>query len=343
MLDNPNLQRYRDQLMARIKLPHTVPVPTMSPGLQRHGHLLARLRDNLTRVLIGKSNAIDLFLAGVLSGGHILIEDVPGVGKTMLAKAFAQSTGGRWRRIQCTPDLLPTDIVGVSVYNPQAHTFQFQPGPIFSHLLLADEINRASPRTQSALLEAMGEKQVTVDGQSLPLEPSFCVIATQNPIDAQGTYPLPEAQLDRFAMQLSLGYPPASEARRLLLQPQDRERLAHVQPVLAPDELAMLQQTAARIAIEDSVADYLLALVEATRCHPSVQLGVSPRGALAFLAVARGRAFLHGRDFVTPDDVKTLAVATLAHRLILHWQSPPDSHHKASVVQEILQQVKVPR
>ncbi len=189
----------------------------------------------------------------------------------------------------------------------------------------------------------MGEKQVTVDGQSLPLASCFCVIATQNPIEAQGTYPLPEAQLDRFAMQIALGYPPASEARRLLLQPDDQERLDRLEPVLDPDTLLALQQTAAHISIEDSVADYLLALVEATRCHPSVRLGVSPRGALAFLAVARGRALLHNRDFVTPDDVKTLAAPALAHRLMLHWQTASAGRNKAAVVQEILQQVVVPR
>ena len=266
----------------------------------------------------------------------------------MLAKAFARAISGQLRRIQCTPDLLPTDIIGVSVYNPQERAFQFQPGPVFGHVLLADEINRAAPRTQAALLEAMGEKQVSVDGQSLPLAPTFCVIATQNPIEAQGTYPLPEAQLDRFAMQIALGYPPASEARRLLLQPDDQERLDSIETIFKPDDLAALQQTAARIPIEDSVADYLLALVEATRCHAAVQLGVSPRGALALLAAARGRALLHERDFVTPDDVKALAVAALAHRLILHFQIPatlnaPAAQAKAAVVRDILQQVKVPR
>jgi MoxR-like ATPase len=323
--------------------PDTMPVHAVSPKPPRHDGLLGRLRENLSRVLIGKAQAIDLFLSGVLSGGHILIEDVPGVGKTMLVKAFARAIGGKLHRIQRTPDLLPTDIIGVSIYNPKESAFQFKPGPLFSDLLLADEINRTSPRTQAALLEAMGEKQVTVDGQSLPLASSFCVIATQNPIEAQGTYSLPEAQLDRFAIQLSLGYPSASEARYLLLQPDDQQRLEDVESILGPAELFTLQQTAASIPIEDSVADYLLALVEATRCHPTVRLGVSPRGALAFLAVARGRALLHNRHFVTPDDVKSLAVATLAHRLILHWQAPATSDSKSAVVREILQQVKVPR
>ncbi len=336
-----------------LQLPETVSVYAAPPKRQDDRHLLQRLRDNLAHVTIGKSDEIDLFLTGVLSGGHLLIEDVPGVGKTMLAKAFARSIGGTLRRIQFTPDLLPTDIAGVSVYNPKVSEFQFKPGPIFSHILLADEINRASPRTQSALLEAMGEKQVTVDGQSLPLASCFFVIATQNPIETQGTYPLPEAQLDRFAMQIALGYPPASEARRLLLQSDDQSRLDHLVPVLDPEALVALQKTAAHISVEDSVADYLLALVEATRRHPSVRLGVSPRGTLAFLAVARGRALLHDRDFVTPDDVKSLAVPALAHRLILRWQtasgqptsgqSASTNHNKAAVIQELLQQVAVPR
>ncbi len=326
-----------------LQLPDTIPVYARSPKRQGPSQLLGCLRENLARVIIGKPHAIDLFLASVLSGGHLLIEDVPGVGKTMLAKAFARSIGGTLQRIQFTPDLLPTDIVGVSIYNPKESVFQFKPGPIFSHILLADEINRASPRTQSALLEAMGEKQVTVDGQTLPLASCFCVIATQNPIEAQGTYPLPEAQLDRFTLQMSLGYPPASEARRLLLQPEDQERLNSLELVLEPEALVDLQKTAASVSIEDSVADYLLALVEATRCHPAVRLGVSPRGALAFLAATRGRALLHGRDFVTPNDVKALAVPALAHRLILHWQTASSGHSKAEVVQDILQQVVVPR
>jgi MoxR-like ATPase len=251
--------------------------------------------------------------------------------------------GGTLRRIQCTPDLLPADIVGVSVYNPKDGHFHFKPGPIFTHILLADEINRASPRTQSALLEAMGEKQVTVDGQSRLLEALFVVIATQNPIESHGTYPLPESQLDRFAVQLSLGYPSSAEAKRLLLDPGDTQRLASIEPVIDPAGLVALQRAAAQVAVEETVADYLLALVEASRAHPAIKLGVSPRGALAFLATARARALMQGREYVIPDDLKHLAVPAMAHRLVLHAQSQYAGVNKAEIVQECLEQVKVPR
>jgi MoxR-like ATPase len=304
---------------------------------------IARIRDNLGHVIMGKMAEIDLLLAGVLSGGHTLIEDIPGVGKTTLSKALARSVGGTLRRIQFTPDLLPTDIVGVSVYSPKDGDFHFKPGPIFTHILLADEINRASPRTQSALLEAMGEKQVTVDGQSRALEMLFVVIATQNPIESHGTYPLPESQLDRFALQLSLGYPSAAEAKRLLLDPGDTQRLASIEPVIDPAGLVALQRAAAQVAVEETVADYLLALVEASRAHPAIKLGVSPRGALAFLATARARALMQGREYVIPDDLKHLAVPAMAHRLVLHAQSQYAGVNKAEIVQECLEQVKVPR
>jgi MoxR-like ATPase len=305
--------------------------------------VIARIRDNLGHVIMGKTAEIDLLLASVLSGGHTLVEDIPGVGKTTLSKALARSVGGTLRRIQCTPDLLPADIVGVSVYNPKDGHFHFKPGPIFTHILLADEINRASPRTQSALLEAMGEKQVTVDGQSRLLEALFVVIATQNPIESHGTYPLPESQLDRFAVQLSLGYPSSAEAKRLLLDPGDTQRLASIEPVIDPAGLVALQRAAAQVAVEETVADYLLALVEASRAHPAIKLGVSPRGALAFLATARARALMQGREYVIPDDLKHLAVPAMAHRLVLHAQSQYAGVNKAEIVQECLEQVKVPR
>lgn len=305
--------------------------------------IIDQVRHNLARVILGKETEIDLLLASVLSCGHVLVEDIPGVGKTTLAKAFARSIGGTLRRIQFTPDLLPSDITGVSVYNPTDGKFQFAPGPIFAQILLADEINRSTPRTQSALLEAMGEKQVTVDGQSLPLDLLFIVIATQNPIDSQGTYPLPESQLDRFAIQFSLGYPSAAEAKRLLLAPSDTSPLDHIDAVLDPDGLVILQQAAARVDVEEAVAEYLIALVDASRVHPAVRLGVSPRGAMSVLATARARALMQGRDFVIPDDLKQLAVAGMAHRLVLQPQPQYAGTSKADVIEEILTQVQVPR
>jgi MoxR-like ATPase len=308
-----------------------------------HAETIARVRDNLGRVILGKTAEIDLLLAGLLSGGHLLLEDIPGVGKTTLAKALARSVGGAFSRIQFTPDLLPTDIVGVSIYNPQDGAFHFKPGPIFANILLADEINRASPRTQSALLEAMGERQVTVDGRSLPLEAVFVVIATQNPIESHGTYPLPEAQLDRFAVQLSLGYPPAAEEKRLLLQQAGAAHLDALQQVIDPTGLVALQRAALQIAVEDAVADYVLALVEASRTHPAIRLGVSPRGTLACLATARARALMLGRAYVTPDDVKTVAVVTMAHRLILDSKARYAGVHKEAIWHDILDTVKVPR
>ena len=308
-----------------------------------HAEMIARVRDNLGRVILGKTAEIDLLLAGLLSGGHLLLEDIPGVGKTTLAKALARSVGGALSRIQFTPDLLPTDIVGVSIYNPHDGAFHFKPGPIFANILLADEINRASPRTQSALLEAMGERQVTVDGQSLPLEALFVVIATQNPVESHGTYPLPEAQLDRFAVQLSLGYPPAAEEKRLLLQQAGAAHLDALQQVIDPAGLVVLQRAAMQIAVEDAVADYVLALVEASRTHPAIRLGVSPRGALACLATARARALMLGRAYVTPDDVKTVAVVTMAHRLILDSKAKYAGVHKETIWHDILDTVKVPR
>ncbi len=304
---------------------------------------LARLTDNLCRVIVGKRAEIEILVAGLVGGGHVLLEDIPGVGKTTLAKAIARSVGGRLSRVQFTPDLLPTDIVGASLWNPKDASFHFNPGPIFTNVLLADEINRASPRTQSALLEAMAERQVTVDGTSRLLDPPFLVIATENPVESHGTYPLPEAQLDRFAVQVSLGYPPQNEEKRLLYGKGGLEELERIEPVLDPAGLVRLFAAATAVALEDSVADYLLAIVAATRKHRSVRLGVSPRGAKAFLASARAMALLSGRTYVEPDDLKRVARAALGHRLVLDAKARYAGSRKESVVDEVLAEVKVPR
>lgn len=304
---------------------------------------LEKIRQNIQDVIVGKNDEIDLFLVGLLSGGHVLLEDIPGVGKTTLAKALARCVGGTLSRLQFTPDLLPTDIVGVSVYNPKDGEFRFQAGPIFCHILLADEINRASPRTQSALLEAMGERQVTVDGSSRMLDQPFFVIATQNPIESHGTYPLPEAQLDRFTMRLSLGYPPLDEEKRILMGLGGHSRLESLDVVVSPDELVGMQKYVADLPVEESVLDYLLAVVEATRNHGAVRLGVSPRGTLACLAAARAHALLNHRDFVTPHDIKSIAGPTMAHRIILRTEAKYAGTLAQHVVEDVLSQVEVPR
>ncbi|MBI4747044.1 MAG: MoxR family ATPase [Acidobacteria bacterium] len=305
--------------------------------------LIAKVRENLCRVIIGKQKQIDYVLAALISGGHLLLEDIPGVGKTTLVKALAASVGGKVSRIQFTPDLLPTDIVGGSIYNQKDGQFHFNPGPLFANVILADEINRASPRTQSALLEAMGEKQISIDGKSIRLEPPFVVIATQNPVDSHGTYPLPEAQLDRFCMQLSLGYPTTSELKSIMLGDGGTAKLDELTPAMSLEELLLIQALANKVEIENSVADYLLALVDATRSHQAVKFGVSPRGAIAFLATVRALAFMNGRLYVLPDDLKKLAVPVLAHRLVLDMKSKYAGIHKDTVITEILSTVRVPR
>lgn len=302
-----------------------------------------RLLERLQEVIVGKKHELKLFVVGLLTGGHILLEDIPGVGKTTLAKALSQCVGGKLSRLQFTPDLLPTDIVGVSIYNPKDGRFHFQAGPIFCNVLLADEINRASPRTQSALLEAMGERQVTVDGHSRPLEEPFFVIATQNPIDSAGTYPLPEAQLDRFSMRLSLGYPPLEEEKRILLGEGGHARLAEVPQEILSADLVAIQKHVAEIPIEATVLDYLVGLVDASRKHAAVRLGVSPRGALALLAASRAHAFLEGREFVVPQDIKCVASATMSHRILLRAEARYAGTHTSHVIEDLLGQVSVPR
>ena len=296
---------------------------------------------NVEQVIIGQREVIELLLTALLCEGHVLIEDVPGVGKTMLARALAISLGGAFKRLQCTPDLLPNDVTGVSVYNQQTARFEFVPGPAFANVLLADEINRATPRTQSALLECMGERQVTVDGVTRLLSRPFIVLATQNPIEFEGTFPLPEAQLDRFLLKIQLGYlPPAAEGQ-MLLNLRRQHPIETLQPVVDGAQVPELARLAWDVYVDDTVRDYIVRLVNATRTHPDLLLGASPRGSLALYKTCQAWAALHGRDHVLPDDVKRFAQATLAHRCLVHPESALRGRSAAMIVAELLNQVSL--
>ncbi|MHB0875393.1 MAG: AAA family ATPase [Anaerolineae bacterium] len=294
-----------------------------------------RVIDNVAKVIVGKSDSVELMLVAMLCEGHVLIEDVPGVGKTMLARAIAGSIGGSFKRLQCTPDLLPNDITGVSIYNQGSASFEFRPGPVFVNVLLADEINRATPRTQSALLEAMGERQVTVDGVTHQLVRPFLVLATENPIEYEGTFPLPEAQLDRFFLRLSVGYPQLAQEATMLRNLQRRHPIELVEQVVDGEHLPDLAQQVWEVHVDDTVVDYVLSIVRATREHADLSLGASPRGSLALFKGAQALAAIRGRDFVKPDDVKELAAPTLAHRLIVK----PESALRGRSSDEVLTQV----
>ena len=317
-------------------------MPAAAPDPSPHA-LAQRLLENLEKVIRGKREQLELLLACVAAGGHALLEDIPGTGKTTLAKALAVSSGCAFKRIQFTPDLLPSDIIGTAVFNPREGTFTFKEGPIFANVVIADEINRASPRTQSALLEALSEQQVTVDGQTRPLAAPFLCIATQNPIEYHGTNPLPEAQLDRFAVQLSLGYAAEAEERAILAAHRSRPPLADLKSVASPEELVGLQRAAQAVRVEETVADYALRVVHATRGHPSIRLGVSMRGAIHFSHVAQGRALLAGRDYVLPEDLKALAVPVLAHRLVLDTRAKYAGTDRRELVRELVEAVPLPR
>lgn len=303
-----------------------------------------KLRASIEKVFLGHTPAVDLLLTGLLARGHVLIEDVPGVGKTVLAKALARSIDCKFSRMQLTPDLLPGDILGVSVYNSQTQQFDFKPGPIFANIVLADEINRTTPRTQSALLEAMSEEQVSVENETRPLERPFMVVATQNPFEFEGTYYLPENQLDRFLLKVAIGYPDRTAERRILTTQPSRNALDALQPVANAAEIVELQNRVPSIRIDNSLVDYLLDLVEASRHHEQLHLGVSPRGALALSQASQAAAMLAGRDYVTPDDVKKLFIPVCAHRVVSKtYLHNGDADATTRVLQTILDRVPTPR
>jgi MoxR-like ATPase len=314
----------------------------LSSSFQSVRQLAEALRANVARVIIGKLDVIDFLLVALLSDGHVLIEDVPGMGKTVMAKSLARSLGATFQRIQGTPDLLPTDILGVSYFDQGRNDFVFRHGPIFAQILLVDEVNRTTPRTQAALLEAMAERQVTVERETMTLAKPFLVLATQNPVEQEGTFPLPEAQLDRFLMSLQIGYPSEDEEQAILHRFKTEEPLETLQPVIDAEQLIALQQVIRQVQWQPEVERYLLAIVRVTRNHASVALGVSPRGALALYRACEAYAALQGRDYVLPDDVKHLAPVVLAHRLITTTRTRMRGKRNLEIIAEIVQATPVP-
>ncbi len=315
---------------------------TNSIAVEDVQQMAKRIRDNVQRVIVGKDNAINLAIIAMLCRGHILVEDAPGIGKTTLAKALAQSLRCTFKRIQFTPDLMPTDVLGVNFYNQRKGDFQFRSGPIFSQMLLADEINRATPRTQSALLEAMQEHQATVDGETMPLPEPFLVMATQNPIEMEGTFPLPEAQLDRFMLRIRIGYPTPEEESDILLRFEQDPEPPQLEGVSDGDELASMQGLVSSVLVDEAVRMYIVSIVQASRHNQALALGASPRASLALYKASQAHAALDGRDFVTPDDVKALALHVLSHRLIVASNARLRGRSPEHVVREILAVVPVP-
>ncbi|MFO7632172.1 MAG: MoxR family ATPase [Caldilinea sp.] len=301
-----------------------------------------RVAENVRQVIVGKDEEVRLTLLAMLCEGHLLIEDVPGVGKTMLARALALSIGCSFRRIQFTPDMLPTDVTGVNIYNQKTQQFEFRPGPIFAQIVLTDEINRATPKTQSALLEAMEERQVTVDGETYPVPHPFLVLATQNPIEYEGTFPLPEAQIDRFMLRIHLGYPSKQNEIDVLNRQSDHHPIQDIRQVITAEELVAAQRAIRTVYVDDLVKSYIVDLVTTTRDHPDVYLGASPRGSLALFHGSRAWAAINGRDYVLPDDVKRLAEAALAHRLIVNPSARIKNVTARQVIEDALQHTAVP-
>lgn len=310
--------------------------------IERINSVADKIRENVGRVIVGKGEVVDMALVALLCEGHILFEDVPGIGKTTLAKALARSFGCTFRRIQFTPDLLPSDVTGLSVYNQKTQEFEFRAGPLMAQIVLADEINRATPRTQSALLEAMQERQITVDGVTKLLPRPFLVLATQNPIELEGTFPLPEAQVDRFFIRLKLGYPSEEEENSIVLRFEREEPLDHLQSVVDAAAVTEMQRAVREVRVESSVREYLIAIARATRAHASVELGASPRGSLYLYRAAQAWAALHGRDFVLPDDVKYLTPFVLTHRLIISAQTRLRGRGAEQIVKDVVDSIPVP-
>ncbi|MFJ2045283.1 AAA family ATPase [Paenibacillus taichungensis] len=301
-----------------------------------------QLMDHVGKIIVGKDHTIELVMTAIIASGHVLLEDVPGTGKTMLAKSVASSLDCTFQRIQFTPDLLPSDLTGIHFFNQKEGDFEFRPGPLFANLVLADEINRATPRTQSSLLECMEERQISIDGSTRQLERPFIVIATQNPVDNQGTFPLPEAQMDRFMMKIRMGYPSSEESVEILRRTVASRSVADLPAIISREQLLEAQSTYPSVQIDEDLLRYIIRLTEATRQHPELSLGVSPRGAQALLKASQAWAALHGRDFVLPDDIKLLAEPVLAHRLVFRNRVRQQEGLAERIIQELLSQIEVP-
>ncbi|MBM7583250.1 MoxR-like ATPase [Caldicoprobacter guelmensis] len=304
--------------------------------------LAQKVKSNIQRVIVGKENIIDLLLIALISSGHVLLEDVPGMGKTLLAKCLAKSLDCTFKRVQFTPDLLPSDLSGINYFNQKIGEFEFRPGPIFTNILLADEINRATPRTQSSLLECMEERQVTIDGETMKLQQPFMVIATQNPIEIQGTFPLPEAQLDRFLIKVQMGYPSTAEGIEILKRFKEKNPFEEISAVVSREEIIAAQRDCVNVYVSDDILKYIVNIIEMTRKHNDVHLGVSPRGSQALLRASQVYAILQGRDYVIPDDVKAMAKPVLRHRMILRNVIAAKSGQQDEIIEQILRQVPVP-